>query len=363
MIAVGAAIAAGAVAASGVAAVGLTIATGLEIVAAVGATLAAVGSITRDKTLTMVGGAIGAIGAIGSLASAAGIFGSAPASTLFGPSTAASTADTSASAGSTFAEGLTPTATGEASAGVESGGFDAAGAASADAQSAGTITDISAQMQQPPPAGGYTSLSDVSQNSTDSGLASAGTTNTSASNTTGLINGTTASTETPGTVGAAAADTTPPGEASNQAIDLTGTEPPRPPNDLGTLDPNTGQTITSAVDPVTGKIVSEPGGSSGVFGSILKFAQDNKVVTAGILQAGGSLLSGLTSTVTPAQVGALNAQAAANNAAAALAQQQLQNLQMPKSVASSTPVTGTPGTLIPPSSGLINSAPKTGVAA
>lgn len=327
--------------------------------AAVGATLAAVGSITRDKTLTMVGGAIGAIGAIGSLASAAGIFGSAPASTLFGPSTAASTADTSASAGSTFAEGLTPTATGEASAGVESGTFDAAGAASADAASSGTITDISAQMQQPPPAGGYTSLSDVSQNATnpvtatDPG-ANLGTVSAPGSDTTtGLLNGTTSATQTPGTV---IADAAPPGTASTQASALTNSTSPA--SASGAAD-----SVTGNVDAGTWDTAPGAAPSTGIFNSILKFAQDNKVVTAGILQAGGSLLSGLTSTVTPAQVGALNAQAAANNAAAALAQQQAANLAMPKSVASSTPVTGTPGTLVPPSSGLINSAPKTGVAA
>lgn len=330
--------------------------------AAVGATLAAVGSITRDKTLTMVGGAIGAIGAIGSLASAAGIFGSAPASTLFGPSTAASTADTSASAGSNFAEGLTPTATGEASAGVESGTFDAAGAASADAQSAGTVNFVAGM---PPGTTDQTTLSAIGERIPDPSAnlvpninANTGLTNTSLPDTNSLLNqaatSTTTSTATPGTAGAIAADAAPPGTASTQASSLVnGTSPGAASGSV------TGNVEAGNFDTVPGATQN----SGGVFNSILKFAQDNKVVTAGILQAGGSLLSGLTSTVTPAQVGALNAQAAANNAAAALAQQQLQNLQMPKSVASSTPVTGTPGTLVPPSSGLINSAPKTGVAA
>jgi hypothetical protein len=84
----------------------------------------------------------------------------------------------------------------------------------------------------------------------------------------------------------------------------------------------------------------------------------------GALQASGSLLSGLTSTLTPAQVAALQAQANANNAAAALTQQQTANLAMPKAVASSAPVTGTPGQIVPGATngvaqtGLINSAPK-----
>jgi hypothetical protein len=105
-------------------------------------------------------------------------------------------------------------------------------------------------------------------------------------------------------------------------------------------------------------------------GSLLGLAKSgNGLVGYGLIQAGGSLLSGLTSTLTPAQVKALDAQAAANNAAAALQTQQTQNLAMPKAVASSVPVTGTPATLVPgastqqtaatPSSGFINTAPKT----
>jgi hypothetical protein len=174
--------------------------------------------------------------------------------------------------------------------------------------------------------------------------------------TTGLLNGTTSSTATPGTAGAAAADATPPGAAAanNPGVD-TGT--------FGTPNANpdfqAGQTAGQAAE---FNPAQYSGNSSGVFGQVLKFANDNKVVTAGILQAGGSLLSGLTSTLTPAQVAALNAQANANNAAAALTQQQTANLAMPKAVASSTPVTGTPGQLVPsqpaPAPGLINSAPQ-----
>ncbi len=99
-----------------------------------------------------------------------------------------------------------------------------------------------------------------------------------------------------------------------------------------------------------------------MFGSILDFAKKNPVVALGALQAGGSLLSGATSTLTPAQVTALNAQAAANDAAAALTKQQTSNLAAPKAVASSAPVTGTPQPLVPQaarSAGLINSAPQT----
>jgi hypothetical protein len=97
--------------------------------------------------------------------------------------------------------------------------------------------------------------------------------------------------------------------------------------------------------------------NTSLVGSLLDFAKKNPVVALGALQAGGSLLSGLTSTLTPAQVTALNAQGAANNAAAALTQQQTANLNMPKSVASSAPVTGAPQTLVP---GASSSAPAAG---
>jgi hypothetical protein len=122
-------------------------------------------------------------------------------------------------------------------------------------------------------------------------------------------------------------------------------------------------------------------GLGGVANDLLNFATKNPVVTLGLLQAGGSLLSGLTSSLTPAQVAALNSQAAANNAAASLSTQQQQNLAMPKAVASSTPVTSAPGPLTPattpqpgltagtaptPGLGFMNNAPtptQTGVAA
>jgi hypothetical protein len=116
--------------------------------------------------------------------------------------------------------------------------------------------------------------------------------------------------------------------------------------------------ITDAVDQTTGKIISLPDQPS-VLGNILTFANKNQLVAFGALQAGGSLLSGLTSTLTPAQVTALNAQGAANDAAAALQKQQTANL---------APVTGTPATLVPQTQpqptqsaatpGLINQAPQ-----
>jgi hypothetical protein len=89
-----------------------------------------------------------------------------------------------------------------------------------------------------------------------------------------------------------------------------------------------------------------------VLANLSAFAKDNPLLAYGALQAGGSLLTGAFSTLTPAQVAALTAQASANDAAAALTRQQTANLAQPKAVASLAPVTGTPAPLVP--QGFIN---------
>jgi hypothetical protein len=98
----------------------------------------------------------------------------------------------------------------------------------------------------------------------------------------------------------------------------------------------------------SGEASSSGSTNLGFGASLLDFAKKNPVVALGALQAGGSLLSGAFSTLTPAQVAALNAQANSNDAAAALTKQQTANLAAPKAVASSAPVTGAPQTLVPP---------------
>src|SRR5258708_28473075 len=97
---------------------------------------------------------------------------------------------------------------------------------------------------------------------------------------------------------------------------------------------------------------------AGTFGDIRALAKDHPLLAYGVLQAGGSLLSGAFSTLTPAQVTALQGQAAANDAAAALTNQQRTNLAAPKAVASSSPVTGTPAQLVPTPAGFLNQAPR-----
>jgi hypothetical protein len=56
----------------------------------------------------------------------------------------------------------------------------------------------------------------------------------------------------------------------------------------------------------------------------------------GVIQAGAAFISGATSTLTPAQVAALQAQANANQAAANLSNRQLSNMSQPIPAATRT---------------------------
>jgi hypothetical protein len=339
VIAIGAAIGASVVAGSAVAAVGLTVVTGLEIVAAVGATIGAIGAVTGNKALSMAGTVIGAVGAIGGFAASAGLLGESAASNapLFGPAPAAGTADAASSgtidaiagnAGDASASGLIDVPP------APPGGVGAVDPATGQVISEAVGSDIA-----PPSMGETITLASTSDNAADPAAALAKDLAPTGNDTTtaGIINSTPA--DSSGLLNADAAPGTP--------------TPPQPPANLGAVDPTTGQVSTKGLDDA-GKEISMPG-SSGIFGGILDFAKKNPVATLGALQAGGSLLSGMSNTLTPAQVSALNAQAAANDAAAALTRQQTANLAMPKSVASSAPVTGAPAPIVPPGQpGLIN---------
>jgi hypothetical protein len=163
--------------------------------------------------------------------------------------------------------------------------------------------------------------------------------------------GTSGGVSVPDTTGLLNADTT-------AGTPLPPTPPATPPTT--SLPPTASQTpggwswgVNNAQGTAT---IANPGaGDDSALGGVLGFMNKNPVVALGMLQAGGSLLSGWTSTLTPAQVAALNAQAASNNAATAMTNQQRTNLAMPKATASSSPVTGTPQQLVPSSpAGLIN---------
>ena len=104
---------------------------------------------------------------------------------------------------------------------------------------------------------------------------------------------------------------------------------------------NAAKLDTSGLDPITGKpfVDTSTGGSKGILGDTLDFANKNKTVTLGLMQAGGSFLKGFTDTLTPAQIAYYNANAANNQAQANLTTLQTQNLAQPKATAL-PPVTG-----------------------
>jgi hypothetical protein len=307
----------------------ISAATVLESVAAVGAVLSVVGMVTKNKTLSMVGMGLGVVGGVGALASSALGASSVLASGADAAATSGDAAAASADAGAAGAGG------GDAFSQVTA---EAAAANPAEAAAPDAIASLS--NAAPPPDGGLR----------------------------GQV-GDTGSTGPTGQIGASgnAADAVAPGTSGLLNADKTpGTPlPPMPPATPPTtsLPPTASQTpggwnwgVNNAQGTAT---IANPGaGDDSALGGVLGFMNKNPVVALGMLQAGGSLLSGWTSTLTPAQVAALNAQAASNNAATAMTNQQRTNLAMPKATASSSPVTGTPQQLVPSSpAGLINQPP------
>jgi hypothetical protein len=87
--------------------------------------------------------------------------------------------------------------------------------------------------------------------------------------------------------------------------------------------------------------------SDSLMDKLLGFASTNGGgrLLGGVIQAGSAFISGATSTLTPAQVQALQAQANANQAAANLSQRQLSNSSQPIPVATRT-ATPTPNGII-----------------
>lgn len=330
VIAIGVAIGASVMAGSAVAAVGLTVVTALEITAAVGATLSAVGAVTGNKGLSTAGMVIGAVGAIGGLAAGAGLLGEAAASDapLFGATPTAATADEASAGTVDFVAGDA----------APSGLIDAppappGGVGAVDPASGNVITEATSGAAAAPQTDTIT-LASTSENIADPAAALAKAP-TGAADATAPTGGTPLmgpSTDTP----------TPPMPPST--VPGPGTPPTAAQTPGGWTFGVNDQAGTATIDTNT----------SSMFGGLMDFAKKNPVVALGALQAGGSLLSGMTSTLTPAQVSALSAQASANDAAASLTRQQTANLAAPKAVASSTPITGTPAPLVPQQIGMIN---------
>ena len=339
IIAVGAALFSSAIAATsvaatvgGIAAISLT--TGLEIVAAVGATIGAIGAITKDKNLTMAGAIVGGIGGLGALAASAGVFAGTASEA---GSITTSAADSAAKAVGDAATGANTLASGAPGSITEGGmavGDAAAGNISAvNAMASGTtVPDLASQGI----VGSITNQYSPGEDGQWTEYATPSATNPMA-----------ASNADPMKPVGGAANTSSANASATQTVE-SATPPP----------------VASGASNVAGKVadnakVAASGEDKSTFDAILGFARQNPAVTLGVLQAGGSFITGAFSSLTPAQVTELNARAAANNQAVAVSAQQQANLAMPKAVASSTPVTGTPAALVP--QGLINQPPNVNV--
>jgi hypothetical protein len=93
-----------------------------------------------------------------------------------------------------------------------------------------------------------------------------------------------------------------------------------------------GQGLTAGMTP------AKSGGTPSMFDNLLKFATTSGGgrLLGGVIQAGSAFISGATSTLTPAQVAALQAQANANQAAANISNRQLANMGEPIPAATRT---------------------------
>lgn len=317
-----AAVVGGATIAEAVAAV--TVTTVLEAVAVTGAVLGAVGAITGNKDLSYVGLALGIVGGVGSLAVSAGVFGAdAGTASLFGTSTAASTAD-AAAAGAGAATDVS--------------------AADAAAAGAGAISPADAALQvasNTTPDIVNSVTGSVDADPLDVSSAQAQSLAGGAGNP--LNAGVEAQSPNLSSVMGSPTGVGPVGDASPSAL------PPQPIQRAGQI-PGSADGMPSPATPTTPAVAAPaapatPGGVSADTKALLAGMSDitfKQAVISGAIQAGGSLLSGLTNPVTPAQVNALNAQAAANQAATQLSLTQQADMAQAKPVAT----LGTPPGLI-----------------
>ncbi len=339
-----------------------TLATTLEAVAAVGATVSAVGAVTRDKGLMNAGLIMGGVGGIGALAANAGLFGAAATSEpLFGSASGAASSSAANAINTVTIDPNTDTFAG--------------GSAIQPLASVSPTQDVINSLTQP------------SMSQLQSGIVAP----TGAANSADALATTSVNQQTAGAAGNADVLTNNPAStlATGNSVPVptpnpgaASALPPRPvevPQGAGSAPsvpgapaaPSSGlsmgeQDLLAGAGATNAQPVSQASLDAAVkatqpgsFGQLLNFAGKHQVVTYGVLQAGGSLVSGLFSPVTPAQVAALNAQAAANRAAAALTQQQVANMQggIPVASRSSAPVASAPVTGRP--AGLINTPPPT----
>lgn len=286
VISVGAAVGAAAIAATSVAEVGLTVGSALAIVGAVGATVGAIGKLTGNSTLGTVGMAMGAVGAIGGIAGMAGAFD--------GLGSAGSLSDIAQ--GTTAAETASPF-------------------------SGDVIGSISGTT--PPPDTALTGFSSGSFTATNQTSAQAMTEAPTPNNS--LIN-------QPG----GGAMPAPPGGAT-AGTGLPGDATPTAGPYQSTIDPVTGAASTTVragtAQPVT-PLNTTPAGS---WSDIMGFIEKHPTLALSGISAASSFFSGAFNPKTPAEVNALNAQAARSQAEIGLIGAQQQQIQTQITNASQVP--------------------------
>lgn len=335
----------GAITATAVAVAAMSATEIFTAIAVVGAVTGAIGAVTGSKELQIAGTVMGVVGGVGGIASSAGLF--AGAGDLFGVGTAASVAESASSS---------------------------AGALSSVTQA--VDENLGAAVQ------GINSVSDMSGPSLSAasglpiGAVEPGTTQTPL-----LGIG-----DTPAPTVAAPSVTPDPTAGITPATEPVGSSVNNPPQAPATsVTGGTGSIINpegnlSGFGPGQGPQGPAMSAARGVNGApadpsawskiwdFTKTAGGGALVSGGI-QAAASFLSGATSSLTPAQVNALNAQAMANQAAVnlsgsqqAILDQQLGNMRDPLPIAarpSAAAVTGAPQGLInqPPPKAAVTGVP------
>lgn len=308
---------------------------GFAVVGALGATMSAVGTITKNKTLSMVGMGLGVVGGIGSLATAAGVFGSEAGSIFTAANQGGMAITDQAAASAATAAGVAP--------GTPLG-----------------VPDPNLPTPPVPPPGGEMGATwagpDVSEAAATAGA------NPFQENAS-LKDVTTASVESD-QQGVAKLETQNPGDLSKDPLGRPIPEPPpAPPSGVDADGISTAPGGTTRGWQTPGKWETSGPGTANVsenlftkigdkFTDISDWAESHKVLSGAMLQGTKALFGAMTpGGLTEAQTNAYNAQAAANNAAAKMRDQQTANIAAPKPQ-SYFPVTGN----VAPQ-GIINRAP------
>lgn len=309
---------------------------GFAVVGALGATMSAVGSVTKNKTLSMVGMGLGIVGGVGSLATAAGVFGSEAGSIFTAANQGGMAITDQAAASAATAAGVAP--------GTPLG-----------------VPDPNLPTPPVPPPGGEAGATwagpDVSE-----AAATAGS-NPFQENA-NLKDVTTATTETKSLEqdGARVDNIQNPGEIRRDSLgnpirsapegSSFGKQLMADASQPSTYGPGGTAPAPGPPTPVIGKDDSLFGNIWGKMKDVGDWAEQHKVMSGMMLEGTKAVFGALSpSSLNEAQANAYNAQAAANNAAAKMRDQQTANIAAPKPQ-SYFPVTGN----VAPQ-GIINRAP------